>query len=81
MLTINQFVDNVLETFLPLFTVYAKSNSIEKNIKKKDIDESSAKILWENKLSEYEVNNNCLVFIQFLPLYYLFRFRTPIMII
>ncbi|KAJ6216172.1 hypothetical protein RDWZM_007329 [Blomia tropicalis] len=54
MLTINQFVDNVLETFLPLFTVYAKSNSIEKNIKKKDIDESSAKILWENKLSEYE---------------------------
>ncbi len=58
MLTINQLVDNFLETFLPLSTVYlssrAKNRAIRKEKSDGDLQGDLARIHYEKELCEYE---------------------------
>ncbi|KAH9389796.1 hypothetical protein TYRP_007343, partial [Tyrophagus putrescentiae] len=58
MLTINQLVDNFLETFLPLSTVYlssrAKNRALRKEKSDGDLQGDLARIHYEKELCEYE---------------------------
>ena len=55
MLTINQVVDNLVETIIPLFIIYVKDFKLKKK-KKNDFDENLAQIYYQMNLCEYEVS-------------------------
>lgn len=57
MLTVNQVVDNLLETILPLCAVYLANSKVKSKV---DTEQSTAQVYYEMKLYEYEVTACCL---------------------